>query len=580
MFVLLVMVASALGGGAQDIMEEELGLALSLLQGSDEKPHYVSIALTEQREVRLLGELGSLSRDIQQRSRTLDVDLRVGSPDLDSSHPLRGFSALDGDSRRVLQVPFEDGFALRHAVRGELDRAYREAAERIVLVRGNRDVKVAEEDTSPDFEPREAVVAHQPVDELSLALPEWREIIQDLSAQLTVHPQVNSSTVGLTGSRLHTTFVDSEGTRLEHGRLRFRVGIQAKAVADDGDLVHVVRTEDVHQADRLPTREELFQWVEAVGERLVELKEAARGEPYSGPVLLRGRASAVFVHEVFGHRVEGHRQKREHEGKTFFEYVDSVILPEYIDIYDDPVLSSFEGTDLNGHYVFDDEGVAAQRVSLVEDGVFRGFLMQRSPIRGFANSNGHGRRSTGSPPSARMGNTMLSSSKEYSPEKLREMLIGQIRDQGLEFGYIVEDIDGGFTLTGRMMPNAFNVRANASWRVFADGRPDELVRGIDLVGTPLVAFNSVLGTDDDYQVFNGTCGAESGWVPVSAVAPSLLFRQLEFQLKEKGQERPPLLPKPGPPVDGSAFLKSPAQQAPSNPEQADAVARASAGVSP
>jgi hypothetical protein len=132
------------------------------------------------------------------------------------------------------------------------------------------------------------------------------------------------------------------------------------------------------------------------------------------------------------------------------------------------------------------------------------------------------------------------------------MLIGQIRSQGLEYGYIVEEINGGFTLTGRMMPNAFNVRVNASWRVYADGRPDELVRGIDLVGTPLVAFDSILGTDDAYQVFNGTCGAESGWVPVSAVAPGMLFRRLEFQLKEKGQERPPLLPKPVLATDGAA----------------------------
>jgi TldD protein len=557
LFVVFMMVATALGGSAQDILQEELSLALSQLQSAEATPHYVSIALTDQSEVRIVGEMGGLIRDNQNRIRTVDVDLRVGTPELDSSHPLRGFSALDGDDRGMLQVPFDDGFALRHAVRSEMDRAYREASERIVLVRANRDVKVAEEDTSPDFEPRESVLANEQVDDLEFSLPEWRATIEELSGLLAVHPQIYSSTVGLTGRRLHTTFVDSEGSRLVHGRLRFRVGIQARAVADDGDVVHVVRTEDVHEADRLPSHEELQRWVEATAERLVALKHAPRGEPYSGPVLLRGRASAVFVHEVFGHRVEGHRQKREHEGKTFLEYVGSAILPEYISIYDDPTLDSFEGTDLNGHYAFDDEGVPAQRVALVEDGVFRGFLMQRSPIRGFANSNGHGRRSVGNPPAARMGNTMVRSSKEMSSEKLRAMLLRQIRDQGLEYGYIVEDIDGGFTLTGRMMPNAFNVRASASWRVYADGRPDELVRGIDLVGTPLVAFNSVLASDDDYQVFNGTCGAESGWVPVSAVAPGLLFQQLEFQLKEKGQERPPLLPKPTSPEEGSASLQTP-----------------------
>jgi chemotaxis protein histidine kinase CheA len=100
-----------------------------------------------------------------------------------------------------------------------------------------------------------------------------------------------------------------------------------------------------------------------------------------------------------------------------------------------------------------------------------------------------------------------------------------------------------------------DVRASTTWRVYADGRPDELVRGIDLVGTPLVAFDNLIAAGDDPMVFNGTCGAESGWVPVSAVAPSILFRRLEFQLKEKGQDRPPLLAKPGLPEDGSSMTE-------------------------
>jgi len=547
-------VVTAWAGGAQDIMAEELELALSEFRSLDETPHYVAIAVEARDEIRIVGEMGGLVRDINQQHRTLDVDLRVGSPALDSTHPLRGFSALDGDNRRMLSVPLTDGFAFRHALRAELDRAYRDAAERVVLVRGNRDVKVAEEDTSDDFEPRDPLVATRETGALDLDLTAWRSVIVGLSGELSAHPEIYSSSVSLAGLRSQKSFVDSEGSRLEHGRRHYRVGIQARGIATDGDVVQVFRSEDVHQADRLPSVETLEQWSKEVQQRLVELKKAPRGEPYSGPVLLRGRASGVFVHEVFGHRVEGHRQKREHEGKTFLEYVGSSILPSYIDIHDDPTLGSYGQTDLNGHYEFDDEGVRGERVALVEDGVFRGFLMQRSPIRGFESSNGHGRRSSGNSPGSRMGNTVLKSKREHSSAKLRKLLIAEIRSQGLEFGYIVEEINGGFTLTGRMMPNAFNVRANASWRVFADGRPDELVRGIDLVGTPLVAFSSILGTDDSYEVFNGTCGAESGWVPVSAVAPSLLFSRLEFQLKEKGQERPPLLPKPTLPDDGAASL--------------------------
>ena len=217
---------------------------------------------------------------------------------------------------------------------------------------------------------------------------------------------------------------------------------------------------------------------------------------------------------------------------------------------DDPTVSNLAGHDLNGFYAYDDEGSPAAPAQLVEDGIFRGFMMGRSPLDDFAHTNGHGRRSTGNLPTSRMGNTLITSSKTVTRAALRDQLLAEVRQQKLEYGYIVEDIEGGFTLTGRTMPNAFNVRATASWRVFADGRPDELVRGIDLVGTPLVAFGNLLAAGDDPKVFNGTCGAESGWVPVSAVAPSVLFSKLEFQLKEKGQERPPLLDKPA--QDGAA----------------------------
>ncbi len=259
-----------------------------------------------------------------------------------------------------------------------------------------------------------------------------------------------------------------------------------------------------------------------------------------------GRATGVFFHEVLGHRVEGHRQKREDEGHTFADHVGRSVLPEWIDVYDDPTIPVLAGIDLNGHYTYDDEGMRAQRAAIVENGEFQGFLMGRSPIQGFESSNGHGRRSVGNAPVSRMGNTIIEASETVPFEVLKQGLRDQAREQDLEYGILVESIDGGFTLTGRQMPNAFNVRASASWRVFVDGRPDELVRGIDLVGTPFGAFSSIIAAGENPEVFNGFCGAESGWVPVSAVAPPILFERLEFQLKEKAQERPPLLAKPHP----------------------------------
>ena len=552
MWFLLASIALAAPTALEEVLTGEMDRAILIMSVQDEPPHYLSLAVEDWSQVNIVGRAGTVQKSSTDRARYLDVDLRVGEPALDSTHDLRGFSALEGQSRTRKRIPIDDDYALAHTVWRELDQRYRDAAERIVVVRANQIVKVEEEDPADDFEPREGVVQRTSVPELQVDIQGWEKTLTDVSARLEQHAFVHSGRVSLGADRVLKTFVDTEGARLVHGRLHARISLNVASTAEDGDIVHVFQSHDVHDPERLPDAQTLNRWVDEALVKLDGLRKAPRGEPYSGPVMLRGRAAGVFFHEVLGHRVEGHRQKREYEGKTFADYVGDPILPTFMDVYDDPTLRSAEGVDLNGYYEFDDEGVAAARAPLVEDGVFVGFLMGRSPIADFVHSNGHGRRSAGNPPTARMGNTVIETSKPLSEVALRKLLITQIRKQGLEFAYIIEDIDGGFTLTGRTTPNAFNVRASTTWRVYADGRDDELVRGIDLVGTPLVAFGSIIGTGEEREVFNGVCGAESGWVPVSAVAPSLVFSKLEFQLKEKGQERPPLLEKPTLSLDGAS----------------------------
>jgi predicted Zn-dependent protease len=286
----------------------------------------------------------------------------------------------------------------------------------------------------------------------------------------------------------------------------------------------------------------------AQARQLVQEVEALRAsplvDPFAGPAMLSGRAAAVFFHEVFGHRAEGHRQKSLNEGQTFARKVGDVILPEFISIYDDPTERRVGGSVLLGNYAFDDEGVAAQRVTLVEKGVLRSFLMSRSPLTGFPNSNGHGRRQVGFPAVSRQGNLIIRSEKTVSNQQLRQMLIAEIKRQGKPFGLLIDDLEGGFTFTGRGLPQAFQMLPLVVYRVYADGRPDELVRGVDVAGTPLVSLEKILATGDTPEVFNGYCGAESGSVPVSAVAPAILVEILEVQKKETSTDKPPILPHP------------------------------------
>jgi hypothetical protein len=170
--------------------------------------------------------------------------------------------------------------------------------------------------------------------------------------------------------------------------------------------------------------------------------------------------------------------------------------------------------------------------------------MSRAPIDGFPRSNGHGRKQAGFPVVARQSNLIVQAAVTVPRARLKQMLIEEVRKAGKPFGLLFDDIQGGFTLTGRSLPNAFNVMPIMVYRVFPDGR-EELVRGVDLIGTPLNAFSSILAADDQPAVFNGICGAESGSVPVSTVAPGLLLSQVEVQKKPSSGERAPLLPPPG-----------------------------------
>jgi predicted Zn-dependent protease len=158
-------------------------------------------------------------------------------------------------------------------------------------------------------------------------------------------------------------------------------------------------------------------------------------------------------------------------------------------------------------------------------------------------------------PAGRQGNLSVTSSKSVPESELRAMLLAEAKKQGKPYGLYFEDISSGFAVTTRRSPQAFQVIPLVVYRVYVDGRPDELVRGVSIVGTPQAALNSILATGDKQDIFNGICGAESGNIPVSAVAPAMLVSQIETQRQSQGISRPPILPPPPAYEDDSAAKK-------------------------
>ena len=197
-----------------------------------------------------------------------------------------------------------------------------------------------------------------------------------------------------------------------------------------------------------------------------------------------------------------------------------------------------------GYYTYDDEGIKARPVTIIESGILKGFLMSRSPIENYPLSNGHGRAQAGYQPVSRQSNMLVTTTQPVSEQELREKLIELCKEQGKSFGLFFKDIQGGFTFTGRSLPNSFNLLPTEVYRIYTDGRPDELVRGVDLVGTPLVTLSMISDAGGTCEIFNGICGAESGSIPVSVVSPAILVTQVEVEKKSKSQDRSPILPRP------------------------------------
>jgi TldD protein len=531
-----------------DVLGEELDYSMRHLATEEmTKPYFLSYTVTDTTSISLVASLGALFQNDEGRGRQLDVDVRVGDYALDSTHQIRGgaggrgFGGFGGASSIALE---NDPTAIKHALWQATDRAFKSAVERFQRVQTDLKTTVEEESKAHDFS-LEAPSLYTEADAvLSLDREKWAERIRNTSRLALKHPLIYDSMVAVLGASDNRAMATSEGSRLKTGGKRLRVVVSASTKAEDGMDLNQSFIFNASDEAGLPSEEQIREEFQKVIDKVLALRAAPLVEPYSGPAILLNRASGVFFHEIFGHRIEGHRQKDVEEGQTFTKMVGKAILPEFLSVTDDPTQSRFGNEDLRGFYRYDDEGVPASRVNLVENGILKTFLLSRSPVPGFEKSNGHGRREPGRQVVSRQGNLMVQSTKTVPFPKLREMLVAECKKQNKPYGYLFEDITGGFTTTSRGGPQAFKVLPVVVYRVYADGRADELVRGVDIVGTPLSCFSKIVATGDDPAVFNGSCGAESGWVPVSAVSPSILVEQIEIEKRERSQDRLPILPPP------------------------------------
>lgn len=525
------------------LMAAELKREFKALKKQKPPIYYMSYTYLDTQDIYLSVTDGGVTNQRNEGSSLLDVQVRVGSPELDNTRErIEGntdFSSVNWTIPRVSG----DGKAFTSEVWRATQQAVKQAQQNYGRVQAEVQTAARRTDDSPDFAlpPRSSFCRTQKapsvnMDHVERLLVNASRLVQESSVVLGAEFSFNWQ-VG------HRYFVDSQGTLLKTPVKFIRLSYSLYGKMADGLNISRDYAYDVADGSELPSEEELARDVKRSLAELEDLSHAPLAEPLTVPAILKNRAMGVFVHEVLGHRVEGHRQKVESFGKTFTSKVGQQITAPFISIVDDATLPSFKGIPLRGFYEYDDEGVKARPVTLVENGVLKEFLMSSSPIKDFPASNGHGRRALGKRAVARMGNTRVMASETVSYETLEKMLVEEINRQGKPYGLIVEDLSGGFTMTDTGLPQVFKLEPKLVYRVYPDGKK-EIIRGADLVGTPLVSFAQILAASEDYAVFNGSCGAESGWVPVSAVAPSVLFKTLEFEHTAKSAVKPPVLPPP------------------------------------
>lgn len=530
-------------GTLVSVLKDELNREFSTLKAkADPPPYYMAYEVVDQQTHSVSATLGALLEEINNHGRGVDTTIRIGSPAFDNYHPYKGlpfrftsFSSISLD---------DDPNQIRRTLWAETDRVYRQASRRLLQLKTDQQLIAQEKTQDPDFSAEPPQTAASVPPPLDFDSDRWTKKIRRWSGEFREHNKVLGSGVNFVARRELRTLVNTEGTAVQDGNNLFRIEINGLALAPDGMDLRTFDTIEATDPSHFPDDARIEARVRNVATKLDALMQAPPAEPLVCPAILSGRASAVFFHEIFGHRIEGHRQKDVNEGQTFTNMLGQPVLPSFISVESDPTRDNYNGIDLIGHYAFDDEGVKARPVKVVEGGVLKTFLLSRSPVGQFKVSNAHGRRQPGFEVVSRQSNLIVESSKQVSDAELRIQLISEIKRQNKPYGLYFEEVSSGYTTTGRAGLQAFTVVPLIVYRVFADGRPDELIRGVDIVGTPLASFQKIIATSNRPQVFNGYCGAESGSVPVSAISPAILVSEIETQKKQNAQQKLPLLPPP------------------------------------
>lgn len=531
-------------------MQSEMARSLTRLhEETFGPPYFMAYRLVDTKRYDVSSSFGATVSESRDRSRSLFVEARYGDRQLDNTDlSFHGWSGDAGDSPEVL----------RQSLWLLTDQAYKNALQGYLEKKAKRVTEYTPDQLS-DFSVEAATTSLETAPEPEFDEARARALAERLSAVFRRFPDVYEARAAVALSSSRRYLLTSEGTKISSGRvLPSLIDLWASTRAPDGMRLSSHRRWMFTKMSDLPSEAELVKAAEALAGELLAARQAPVQPPTAAPAILDPEMTGVLFHEALGHKLEGQRQRDPQQSQVFKDLVGKKIIPDFLSLWDDPTLESFQGQLVHGFYRYDDEGVPAGKVVLVDHGVLKNFLMSRWPIKGFAQSNGHGRADSKLRPTGRMANLMVRADHPVSRAELKKQLMALARKAGKPYGYLLSGSWGGENPNGRDAAQTLEVRPRLVYRIDAKTGEETLVRGVSMVGTPLIMLNRIVAAADDDAIANGFfCGAESGMVPVDQIAPSVLVSEVELQRLPEDLARPPLLPSPFHDLDAVAGAKEP-----------------------
>jgi TldD protein len=529
-------------------------------------PYFISYTVLQNDRLAVFGSFGAVDRVSRDRKRTLSVDVREGDYTLDSSNATTSiFDRLISGGRGGRQsITIEDDYdAIRHDVWLRTDHAYKKAIEDLAAKKAYLQENEVKE--RPDSMSKEKPVVHiEPITNLKCDPEKSQELVRKLSAVFRDYPIVKKSLVGLGEDATTRWFVNSEGFSNRTPHNSCDIYVAASAQLADGS---VITDADVFNAETeadMPAYAEMEKRVRALGDRLTNLSKAPEiaEEEYRGPILFEDGAAADFFADILqphvGHTAEALSKPDQIMGKIGSPLADKLntrILPTFITVVDDPTNKYFAKARIPSSYLIDDDGVEAQKITIVDKGILKTFAMSRAPSHDIKQSNGHARGRAGV-----AANLYIESEKKLKPSELKAALISMGKEDGLKEVLVARRLSnyiGAFLEPSSLMTSFASMFRGGGvsllppvllYRMSVEDGHEELVRGAQFGNISMRVMRDIDATGDQrqaYQVvgFTGPTGGDD--VPLATVVtPSILIREVELEKPSHQNQLPPTLKNP------------------------------------